>query len=439
MLLNKHAWSYEAKRDWYPRKVYLHFDGPAKRSVAECLVKDPQAISKHAFLPLISFDKRERRFRRTKGSAPKIEIKVRRLAYPSNMDSCIFSYYASLLNDPYERLIKALNIDDCVIGYRKIGSNIDLALSAFSEIRSRGSCVAFAFDVSGFFDNIDHAALLRNWCRVLGTSSLPVGHNKVFQNLTRFTTVDRKSCLGRLGYRKNSRDREIVNRPICGISEFRRIIKGRGDHLPSLLVPWLKDYRIPQGTPLSALAANIAMIDFDIAMNSSVKALGGSYRRYSDDILVIVPTPARASVRILLDENLKHCTRRLRVNEKKTDIVEFIPGALADGKGTKGLQYLGFLFDGDRHLIRPATISKFYRRMHQAVHSAKRQHRKAIKGQIPGRPNLHQRSVLASTTHLGSENFIKSYAAKAMGKLGHTHIKKQLSRHMPKAKKLLSC
>lgn len=438
MLLNKKRKERPKKPDWFPDKVYLHFDGPVKRAVAESVVKNVDEVNAHHFLPLMAFEKRQRRFRRRKNKPPEVSVKIRQLAYPSNMDACIFAYYAHLLDKPYERLIKAVGIDECVIGYRKIGSNIDLALSAFSEVRSRGSCVAFAFDISGFFDNIDHGTLRRNWCRVLGTASLPPGHDKVFQNLTRFSTVNRQSCLARLGYKRTCKDRDIKARPICSIKEYRQIIKGRNKVGPSLVEPWEKSYRIPQGTPISAIAANISMIDFDIKMQNAMSRLGGSYRRYSDDILVVVPTTARNAIQDILHTNLKHYTRRLKINDKKTDIIEFIPGALANGRGSKALQYLGFLFDGERHLLRPGTISKFYRRMHQAVHHAQRQHSKAASGTLDGRNVLHKRSILVGTTHLGVKNFVTSYAAKAGDKLGKKVIKKQISRHMSIYRKLTS-
>ena len=71
------------------------------------------------------------------------------------------------------------------------------------------------------------------------------------------------------------------------------------------MVRWKKEYRIPQGTPISALAANIAMIDFDIEMVREINALGGSYRRYSDDILVVVPSQHRMKVPKILEESLR--------------------------------------------------------------------------------------------------------------------------------------
>jgi RNA-directed DNA polymerase len=425
------------KLDWYPEKVYLHFDGPLNRARATALVTDRQAVIGHSFLPLISFDKRERRYRRQKCGPAIICSKIRPIAYCSNRDTCIFAYYAHLLNDPYERLIKQLGIDDVVIGYRKLGSNIDLALAAFSDIKTRGSCVAFAYDISGFFDNIDHGILKRNWARVLGQDKLPDDHYAVFRRLTKFSTVNRQACLRRLGEQPSAKDRDIKRRPLCSVEEYRNLIRGGDGTSTNLVVPWKRDYRIPQGTPLSALAANIAMIDFDVEMRKVVTAIGGTYRRYSDDILIIVPATHRTAVPTILKEALKLRTRRLRVNEYKADIIEFIPGALAKGPGTKALQYLGFIFDGRRQLLRSSTIAKYYRRLHRAAAFARQQKRKVEDGKMAGRPTVYRRKPLARLTHLGSASFVTTYAASAQAKMGSKPIKRQLSRHHNKLNALL--
>ena len=425
------------KLDWYPDKVYLHFDGPLSRVEATALVTDPQAVIRHSFLPLISFDKRERRYRRQKVGPPIIYSKIRPIAYCSNRDTCIFAYYAHLLNEPYERLIRQLGIHDVVIGYRKLGSNIDLALAAFSDIRSRGSCVAFAYDISGFFDNIDHGILKRNWARVLGKTQLPDDHYAVFRRLTKFSTINRQACLRRLGEKPSAKDRDIKRRPLCSVAQYRNLIRGGDGISTNLVVPWKREYRIPQGTPLSALAANMAMIDFDIEMRKATTAMGGSYRRYSDDVLIIVPATHRAAVPTILREALKLRTRRLRVNEEKADIIEFIPGALAKGPGTRALQYLGFIFDGRRQLLRSSTIAKYYRRLHRAAAFARRQKRRVEDGTLLGRPTIYRRRALASLTHLGTATFVRTYAASAQAKMGSKLIKRQLSRHHNKLNALL--
>lgn len=425
------------KIDWYPDREYLHFDRRLSRTDAEALVTNPDKVVEHAFLPLISFNKIERKYRRRKALQPEIKTKIRKLAYCSNKDACIFAYYARLLNEPYEALIRQLGIDDVVIGYRRIGSNIDLAMSAFQDIATRGSCVAFAYDISGFFDNIVHAVLKRNWARVLDTDKLPDDHYKVFRNLTKFSTVDRRACLRRLGEKPGAKDSEVNRRPLCPIAEFRQSIRSDVGPLPNLVVPWKRDYRIPQGTPLSALAANISMIEFDVDMRKAIVALGGTYRRYSDDILIVVPSTHRSGVPALMDNLLKLRTRRLKVKPEKTEIIEFIPGGLAKGAGTKALQYLGFIFDGQNRFLRSSTLAKYHRRMYRAVGSAKLRQHAAITGSLPGRSKIYKRSLLASLTHLGGRNFVTGYAADASSKMGGKAIKKQLSGHYQKLQALL--
>lgn len=315
--------------DWFPVKAYLHFDSPLQRPDAEALVTDPSAICRHAFLPLISFDRRVRRFKRNKKEKPNIIYKIRQLAYCSNKDTYIFAYYASLLDKKYEKFLVDNKISDVVIGYRKLGSNIDLAKSAFNEISMRKNCFALAFDISKFFDRIDHKTLKRNWCRVLGVDRLPEDHFTVFSRLTKFSTVNRQALLRRLGYPPNSRDRDIKKRPICSITQFRNLIRGDDGVSVNLVRQWKRDYRIPQGTPISALAANIAMIDFDIRMRESVSDLDGSYRRYSDDILIIVPVSEKDAAHKILESCLKENSPNLKINDKKTEMLEFSDGTVA--------------------------------------------------------------------------------------------------------------
>ena len=51
----------------------------------------------------------------------------------------------------------------------------------------------------------------------------------------------------------------------------------------------MKDHQIPQGSSISAVLANIYMIEADKKINEYVVSLGGMYRRYSDDFIVVVP------------------------------------------------------------------------------------------------------------------------------------------------------
>ncbi|QHT59337.1 hypothetical protein GXP70_04700 [Paenibacillus lycopersici] len=52
---------------------------------------------------------------------------------------------------------------------------------------------------------------------------------------------------------------------------------------------------IPQGTAISEVLANVYAIEFDEVINTYVTGLGGIYRRYSDDIIVVIPIKAGES------------------------------------------------------------------------------------------------------------------------------------------------
>ncbi len=421
---------HKRKIDWFPNRTYVHFDAPISRSSATALVKNPKAVERHGFLPLIAFEKRERRFiRRKDGGPPDVKFKIRQLAYCSNKDACIFSYYAQELNNYYENYLQKCGIQENVIGYRKIGSNIDLAYSAFAEIKSRGSCIAFAYDISGFFDHIDHSILKENWARILGKESLPDDHFRVFKNLTKFSTVNRRACLRRLGLNVKSRDRDLDSRRLCTIEEFRQKIRGDDGIHQNLIVAWKRDYRIPQGTPLSALAANIAMLNFDIFMRIKIDELGGSYRRYSDDILVIVPSTKRDLVKKILTNALAQCTKRLHIKDSKTNVIAFLPGTLENGRGGRALQYLGFMFDGEKAILRSSTIAKFYRKMFRGIAAAKKTRKNAKNGKASGRETLYRRQLLLKHSRLGSQNFMTTYAATATKKMGNG-IARQLNNHL---------
>ena len=72
------------------------------------------------FCPLISFAKKERRYRRRQGEKkPVASTKIRELAYPSNHDGYVFAFYAERLGIRYEAELAARGLDKVVIGYRK--------------------------------------------------------------------------------------------------------------------------------------------------------------------------------------------------------------------------------------------------------------------------------------------------------------------------------
>jgi len=317
-------------------------------------------------LPLISFSKRERRYRRRPGEKkPIATTKVRELAYPSNHDGYVFAFYAERLGALYEAELARRGLDNVVIGYRKGSSNIKRASEAFREIQSRGNCVALALDIKGFFDNISHEVLKNCWMSLLGGGPLPEDHYKVFRALTVAGKIDRADLLTRLGIPPNARDRDLP-RPLCSIADFRNL-RSTASGSSRLVSKHSGNKGIPQGTPLSAMAANLSMLEFDTAVHAIVSATGGSYRRYSDDLLVVCLPEHMTAVEAAIVDALKVHTKTLSLNADKREEARFaLPGpALAPcpPKTAKALQYLGFTFDGQKARIRGGTLSRYYRRM----------------------------------------------------------------------------
>jgi hypothetical protein len=160
---------------------------------ARVLVQDPKAVSKHAFWPLISYQIETSKIKEDATTGKLVSHpKVRPIAYAAHSDSHIFSYYCQNIGVAYEAALECLGIADVVLAFRPLGkNNIHFAKQAFDEIRLLGDCVAVAFDISGFFDNLDHALLKNRWREVLGVTELPSDHYAVFKALTKSAVVSR--------------------------------------------------------------------------------------------------------------------------------------------------------------------------------------------------------------------------------------------------------
>lgn len=149
--------------------------------------------------------------------------------------------------------------------------------------------------------------------------------------------------------------------------DFREKIVGLIEHNPN-------PYGIPQGSPISDLLANLYMIDFDNEMNQFLASKGGAYYRYSDDILIILPAPLDDWQTILsyTQTILSKNTARLTLKDKKKQVYYFHSSVgskdqegtrLYAQRGTNGLEYLGFRYDGKKVYLRNSTISGAQRKM----------------------------------------------------------------------------
>ena len=266
---------------WWRRTLYRHFGPDCDLATARSVVESPQAVARHAFWPFVRYDKRVRRFDYTTGRK---SIKVRSVQYPAQLDANIFAYYAEQLAARYEQRLDALGLTDQVTAYRTLGrSNVHFAAEAFAWVRDHAPCDVYCFDVSSFFDNLDHGLLKAAWCELIGESWLPADHFAVYTAVTRYAYVEREHLP------KALTEGEAVRKRYCTTSEFRSL-RQRGE---LRVARNLEDRGIPQGVQLSAVLSNLYMLEFDRRLAAEIERRGGLYRRYSDDILIALPAARR--------------------------------------------------------------------------------------------------------------------------------------------------
>lgn len=363
------------------QKRYLHFDALLAEEELLRIVNDPSAVAKNKFYPFLGYVKEVERFSGSlKGRAGQSrKTKKRDIRYASRRDAAIFQTYRKILLPLYEDKLRTAGIDEVAIAYRKIPvpdrpqsgkCNIHHACDVFCAIKEATPCLAIALDISGFFESIDHAKLYRLWCELLNVSKLPADHLAVFKNITRYSVIDLDAAL------------KIVPKP----SDYRQVQLCSPAVFREKIAPLAKQHKeafgIPQGSPISDLLANLALLNFDIAVDRYVKNLKGIYRRYSDDIILILPIQdnmkhqeAIDQALAFVDQSLHASGESLHIKPTKTCIgifkrsghaIDYTPlrtGVVGEDFKNKPFEYLGFSFDGKRVLLRNSTMSGFYRKL----------------------------------------------------------------------------
>ena len=391
-------------------RTYLHFDSPLGKDALASFSPSSVSVARHNFLPLVGFTKVTRKLDFT--TFPWIvEEKPRDIRFAAHADSAIYSRYAETLGEIYEQHLEAFDLSSSVLAYRSnIGFNVTFAHELFDEIRRRAACRVLCFDISGFFDNLGHTALKARVMSLLGCDRLPADWHNFFASVTRYAYVDEKDFTRVLGRPKGGR--------LCEIITFRQKVKplvrvnkaGKG---------------VPQGTPISGLLANIYLLEVDRAVRAAVDAVGGNYRRYSDDICVVLPTTVDA-VKFETDLTVLMAAVGLELKAPKTSRTQFTEGphGVLTWTGDR-LQYLGFEFDGRRAVVRPQTIRNFYAKMKRGI---RRTVKDAKTRGVVDPAQIHMRVLMRNFTHAGRRNFI-AYAYKAADIMQSPAIRKQVARH----------
>ena len=434
----------DAMPSWYARKPYIHFDLPLGAKAAANYVSNAKNVEAHAFYPLIRYEIRTPRIKKSPNSSgrPFIkEPKVRPIAYPAHKDGYIFSYYRSLLESHYEEWLENNELGDTVTAFRSIGqNNISLAKTAFDFIGRNPDCEIVVTDVDSFFDNLDHKILKEVWARFSGDATLSKDHYAVYKAMTRYSVVERHKAYNLFRVRLSGRSKRAdSSRRLCTPKQFRDKVVTRG-----LIQRGAKNgVGIPQGTSLSPLLSNMYMANLDLAMHQWISSLGGRYWRYCDDILIAVPNGNSRSILKRLDVQLK-ALKLTRSHEKTASM------SANELVSRRQLQYLGLVFNGTEAVIRSSSIHRYRRKIKNSIRLAEnRQYwegysspnsapfRKQAIFNMFSEKSLRGKRVNARVRRRKFRGNFTHYMSRAAGRMQSSSLSRQRKRELRKLKNRL--
>ena len=401
------------------KKSYAHFD---KRISLEMptirqYVMNEQKIVTHSFYPFIHFTKTISRYRKKQKKQKK-----RELYYCSHLDRCVYQRYAFLLNQKYNEVVKKIGINDVAIAYRSdLGkkNNIAFAKMAFDAIRERKHCLVIVGDFTNFFDKLNHEYLKGMLCYLLDVEKLPQDYFAVYKNITRFASWDWELLVKQSGNSiKETGIRTKLNNQetLLTKSQFKQ-------HTDSI-VKNKNVYGIPQGSPISAVLSNVYMLNFDKEINDYVSKLNGTYMRYSDDFLIVLPYENEQEISNHKDFIFSQvdCIEGLELQKDKTSVyifnnkqitkIERDETSKIEKKEISKIDYLGFIFDGIDIKLRPKSITKYYYRMRRKAKTIGRSNWKSPTGRNISAKNLY--NIYSSG---GEKQTFIDYAKRAKYKL----------------------
>lgn len=415
------------------KRKYAHFDYRTDFGKAGKYVTDPVKVARHGFYPFIHYTKEFKKYSKAEGK----KTKKREICYAAHIDRCIYQYYNHLLNDIYIQRVHHDNISDCAVAYRSdLGkSNIHFAHKVFSFIRDNAPCYIMIGDFTNFFDTLDHNYLKERLCDLLGVNQLPGDYYAVFKNITHYSTWDLDDLLA-LNNLTSIDDLNHMQR-VLSPEVFRKYRRQYVKRNPN-------NYGIPQGSPISALLANIYMLVCDKLIRDMVCAKNGLYMRYSDDFCVVLPTSDFSDAACFFEgiRNILAKVKNLTLQPDKTQYF-YVDGSTVHNVGAqfdpsancthRFINFLGFTFDGENVHIRDKTISKYYYRMGKKAKSIVAQKQS---GRSPSTHNLYM-LYSEKGARTGRGNFI-TYVWRGQKIFGSSEpIDRPVKLHMAKIRKKL--
>jgi RNA-directed DNA polymerase len=390
--------------EWFRPRGYRHFDAQVGSAFAES-ISQIRAVERHSWLPLIYYKKQVKRY---KPKECKTVVKSRPIMYASHRDACILSKYAWELSRELDAFYKQSDLSRHVIAYRKLGkSNYHFSADALRFARERPNCVVLCYDISGFFDHLDHRILKDRLKRILKTPQLARDWFVVFRHVTRFSVVARDALAAhpRFGPELSVRSRE----PIATISEI--IAEG----IPIKSNP--NRHGIPQGTPISSAFSNLYMLDVDLRMVEVCRRRGALYQRYSDDILIICNSADESLIKATFASQLKE--HRLEINCDKSERMIFDP------RSAEMVQYLGFNISTNGAVIRPGSLARQWRKARRSIARTKKIGAAAVASGKASK--IYTKKLRKRFYPVGARNF-SSYARRSAQVFGSKKIVRQVLR-----------
>lgn len=435
---------------------YAHFDKriPLNKCFAE--FTDPSRVKIHSFYPFIHYTIKNRKVKNGKKQEPK----KREIYYAAHRDGWIYRYYGHLLNECYNKRVIEDGIDHVSVAYRtnhESKNNIDYALEAFKFIQRHDSCYIMLGDFTSFFDNLSHSYLKERLCDLLDVETLPEDYYAVFKNVTRFSYVEMDSILeyydlpkSKAGMRElNQKDRLMTPEQLRGFKEHI--------HLNPNLV---EKRGVPQGSPMSAVLANVYMLDVDKRLASHAADMNGFYMRYSDDFIMIIPGVEASAFQRIFEtvQGIVASAGGIELKEEKTKMfyyqnqsVKNCTAEIMQGQhaGKNVVEFLGFAFDGVKIRLRDKTISKYYNKTYRKAQTIADMGGFTPKGNRASGKNLYSRYSIKGSSYYRkaqgknvgnsySERNFLDYVHSARCKMGDAFVDTITPRHMQRIRKAIS-
>lgn len=392
----------------YRVKGYKHLDSKKSIEKVKDKIQNPQWVAKHGFYPFMHF---EIKFQKYSRKEKRSKEKVRKIFYASHIDSFIYKYYGDKLNDHYNSIVDEMSINEVATAYRNNlsgKSNIDFAKEVIDFIKVQKNAYIFVADFTNFFDTLDHRYLKEKIRYVLKKETLPDDYYNVFKNITKFSYFIKDTIEAEL--KTKYTESEIKDSYKYFTDEEFRAFKHKNIYKNS------KSYGIPQGAGISSVCSNIYLLDFDKKIQKYTNEQNGLYRRYCDDLIIVIPIEGdirnyNYKTHQKFVEDVRRQIPNLEIQPEKTGNYFYSNNEITNLEFIKEeLDYLGFSFNGEEVRIREKSLFKYYTRTYRKIRIANR------KSKEFGRKS-YRRELYKNYSHLGKNkkehgNFL-SYVERA--------------------------